>query len=104
SHDLKAPLRDIDNLSKWIVEDAGRLVPERTQRHLGRLRDRVGRMERLLDDLLQYSRAGRVKAASEEIDVRAAVASAVELAALPQGFRLEVVGEAAPLRAPRAAL
>lgn len=104
SHDLKAPLRDIDNLSKWIVQDAGGVVPEKTHKHLSRLQDRVGRMERLLEDLLQYSRAGRVKTAPEEVDLRAAVSSAAALAALPEHFKLEVVGEAAPLRAPRAAL
>ncbi|WP_176439115.1 sensor histidine kinase [Puniceibacterium sediminis] len=60
SHDLKAPLRVIDNASKWIEEDlAGKLDPE-SRENLDLIRSRINRMERLLDDLLEHSRIGRV--------------------------------------------
>jgi PAS domain S-box-containing protein len=60
SHDLKAPLRVIHNASKWIEEDlAGHLTAE-AQENMDLLRSRVRRMDRLLDDLLEYSRIGRV--------------------------------------------
>jgi len=59
SHDLKAPLRVIDNASKWLEEDLeSKLTPE-TRENMQLLRGRVRRMERLLDDLLAYSRIGR---------------------------------------------
>lgn len=60
SHDLKAPLRVIDNVSKWLEEDlAPHLTPE-TRENMNLLRGRVMRMEKLLDDLLEYSRIGRI--------------------------------------------
>lgn len=56
SHDLKAPLRGIDNLSKWLMEDLGEGLQGENRENLLLLRGRVARMEKLLDDLLEYSR------------------------------------------------
>jgi signal transduction histidine kinase len=59
SHDLKAPLRVIHNASTWIEEDlAGKLTAEMSE-NMNLLRSRVRRMDKLLDDLLEYSRIGR---------------------------------------------
>ena len=61
SHDLKAPLRGIYNLSMWIEEDLDGKLEEDTKNNLDLLRKRVKRMEGLIDGILQYSRAGRIK-------------------------------------------
>ena len=90
SHDLKAPLRAIDHLSKWIESDAGTLLPPDSQEHLTKLRGRVQRMERLLDDLLAYSRAGRVQHAPERVATGDLVRSIFDLLAPPPEFRLIV--------------
>ena len=59
SHDLKSPLRGIDQLATWITEDLGDSLHSDTKDHLRLMRSRIGRMEQLLDDLLNYSRIGR---------------------------------------------
>ncbi|MCB0335376.1 MAG: hypothetical protein KDD62_03700 [Bdellovibrionales bacterium] len=59
SHDLKAPLRAIANLASWIEEDTEGQLPDSTRKHLTTLKQRVTRMNKLLDDVLEYSRAGR---------------------------------------------
>jgi PAS domain S-box-containing protein len=59
SHDLKAPLRGIQNLTSWVIEDSAEQLSEPSLRHLQQARQRVERMEALLDALLLYSRAGR---------------------------------------------
>jgi PAS domain S-box-containing protein len=59
SHDLKAPLRVIDNASAWLAEDLADKLDEESKENLQLLRSRVLRMEKLLDDLLEYSRVGR---------------------------------------------
>lgn len=59
SHDLKAPLRVIDNTSKWIEEDLEQHLNDDTRESMVLLRNRVARMEKLLDDLLEYSRIGK---------------------------------------------
>ncbi|MDQ8022789.1 MAG: PAS domain S-box protein [Moraxellaceae bacterium] len=104
SHDLKAPLRAVDNLSSWIEKDAAGVLPEKSQRHLQLLRSRVRRMDRLLDDLLQYARAGQPEGAAEEVDLRELVRELRDLLGPPPGFRLDVVGELPTLRAYRAPL
>ncbi len=88
SHDLKAPLRAIEHLSEWIENDAGALLPPVSREHLAKLHGRVHRMERLLDDLLAFSRAGRVQHAPERVATGELVESIFELLAPPPEFRL----------------
>jgi PAS domain S-box-containing protein len=59
SHDLKSPLHGIDQLATWITEDLGDQLDSNTQNHLRLMRNRINRLEMLLDDLLAYSRVGR---------------------------------------------
>ena len=88
SHDLKAPLRGIENLVGWIEEDLeGQLVGD-TRTNMDLLRIRVRRLESLLDDLLAYSRAGRTAAAFEEVDVEALVKELAVLVSPPEGFAI----------------
>ncbi|RIK43935.1 MAG: hypothetical protein DCC55_04090 [Chloroflexi bacterium] len=86
SHDLKAPLRAISQLASWTIEDAGDQLPPAAQQHLEKLRGRIGRMSLLLDDLLAYSRAGRLHHAPERIDIAMLVRDVVETLAPPTGF------------------
>ena len=59
SHDLKAPLRAIELLVQWIVEGLDGYDANNVQENLALLGRRTQRLNRLLDDLLAYSRAGR---------------------------------------------
>lgn len=59
SHDLKAPLRAIDQLAGWLEEDLGESLKDENKENMQTLRNRVARMKNLLDSLLEYSRAGR---------------------------------------------
>jgi PAS domain S-box-containing protein len=88
SHDLKAPLRAISLLAQWITEDAGPVLPPQSQEHLARLNGRVKRLESLLDDLLDYSRAGRIRQAPETVDTERLVKDVVDLVNPPPGFRV----------------
>ena len=104
SHDLKAPLRDIDSLATWIEEDTREILPEESGRHLATIRDRIGRMERLLDDLLRYSRAGRVFHPPEAFVLRAVLDEVLSVVSPPDRFEVIVTGDSPTLRAPRVPL
>jgi signal transduction histidine kinase len=104
SHDLKSPLQDVRNLSSWLQEDLGAALPEESARHLRTMVDRVSRMDRLLDDLLAYSRAGRVPAPVEQFTLSEVVDEVLKLSPLPERFALTMRGEPGRLRSPRAPL
>jgi signal transduction histidine kinase len=92
SHDLKAPLRGIANLSQWIEDDLGERLDDQTRQHMTLLRGRVSRLENLIAGILAYSRAGRENAQSAVVDVGALVAEVWELLAPPPTARLEIDG------------
>lgn len=86
SHDLRAPLRSIDNLAGWVIEDSAAVLGEQSKEHLAKLRGRIRRMEALLEDLLDYSRAGRHHYVPELVDTGALIRSIVDLLEPPPGF------------------
>lgn len=104
SHDLKAPLRGIDSLAAWISEDAGAVLPEESKGHLSKLRARVQRMERLLEDLLVYSRIGRTDGQIETIDTATLLADIADLQAAPAGFTITLADNLPTLQTYRAPL
>lgn len=69
SHDLKAPLRAIANLSKWIEEDLEGTLPENIQEQMTLLRSQVYRMESMINGLLDYARVGRTGTTINLVDV-----------------------------------
>lgn len=90
SHDLKAPLRAIANLSSWIEEDLSDSMTEDTIHQMNLLRGRVHRMEALIEGLLQYSRIGRIQANSETVNVEKLLAEIIDSLAPSPGFAVEV--------------
>lgn len=102
SHDLKSPLNAINKLVSWIEHDAGKLLPDESRNHLELLRNRSVRMMRLLDDLLLYSRVGRVQHDTETIELERLTRSVFELLDTPEGFTLSA--DDARFEAPRVPL
>ena len=90
SHDLRAPLRGIANLSNWIEEDMGdRFTPE-AHKQMELLRGRVHRMENLINGLLEFSRIGRANVAIEQINLNDLLREVADLAAPPKSVTLHV--------------
>ncbi len=92
SHDLKAPVRGIHNVIKWIEEDlSGELSPELNKYH--RIIDqRTERMENLINGLLDYAKT-REKLPVEETNVHELVNEIVE-EIVPRG--IPVIVQALP--------
>ena len=98
SHDLKAPLRAIANLSEWIEEDLAEVLTEDTRHQMNLLRGRVHRMEGLINGLLQYSRVGRIKTEPEIVDVNSLLKEIISSLEFPDEFLIEIEGEMPTLR------
>ena len=69
SHDLKEPLRSIDAFSKFIEDDYKDKLDEEGRNYLVRIRANTGRMQVLIEDLLEISRIERRRNPFEEVQV-----------------------------------
>lgn len=97
SHDLRTPLRAIDGFSHILLEDYADKLDAEGKRLLKVVRDNTNRMGQLIDDILQFSRTGRVGLTFAEIDMeRLAHEVAEELKPLFAGGELKFEIEAIP--------
>jgi PAS domain S-box-containing protein len=90
AHDLKAPLRSIANLSAWIEEDLSDRIEDRDRQQFQLLRQRVQRMDALVDGLLNYSRLGRQDLAIETVDVAQLLTEIIDSLSSPS-FQIEIL-------------
>ena len=88
SHDLKSPLRGIQNLATWIEEELGETSDETVHEYLKLMKSRISRLETLLDDILSYSRIGRKDRDEEDIDLNELLPDLRELMDVPSGFEI----------------
>lgn len=91
SHDLKSPLRGIAQLSTWIEEDLAANEYAAVNGHTALLRNRIQRMEKLLDDLLIFYRAGKSEGVLMDVNVNDMVKEIFEIQNNKPGLRLELV-------------
>jgi signal transduction histidine kinase len=92
SHDLRSPLRGVRLIVDWIMEDAAETATGRLAEYLALLRTQVARFERMLDDLLHYSRLGHDAALAQEVDLDELLKETVRLLAPPDGFTVRSGG------------
>jgi PAS domain S-box-containing protein len=92
SHDLKTPLSGIKSAALWLEEDLHDLSDE-SRKLLGLMRNRIMRMETLLDDLLAFSRVGRSGTTVSETKLADIFASIMEVVNPPAHIQVRVEGE-----------
>jgi signal transduction histidine kinase len=90
SHDLKAPLRGIANLAAWLEEDLRDILTEATREQLDLLRDRVQRMNALIEGLLEYSRIGKAANPMANVDTGELLAEVIDSLSPPDGVIVDV--------------
>jgi PAS domain S-box-containing protein len=69
SHDLRTPLRAIDGFSHILLEDYADKLDDEGKRLLNIVRDNTSRMGQLIDDILKFSRTGRLELSFTEINM-----------------------------------
>lgn len=101
SHDLRAPLRSIYGYSEILKEDYESLLDEEGKKALDIVIRNAGRMGRLIDDLLEFSRMGRKGMEKSNVNIQQMVENIVnELAAHEKGRKLNfIIGAIEPAKA-----
>jgi signal transduction histidine kinase len=90
SHDLKAPLRGIDNVITWIEEDHSTELPPKIREYIQLIKGRLLRAENMIRGILLYARVGKETPEKEEINLDDFFKDIIENLALRPGLQLEV--------------
>ena len=90
SHDLKAPLRGIRQLSHWLAQDFYESLDEDGREIIRLLTRRVDKMSRLIEGILQYSRVGKKPLQIQEIDINKLLKDTIEMIAPPESIKIEI--------------
>ena len=101
SHDIKAPLRGIDNVVTWIEEDHSFALPTKVNEYLHLIKRRLKRTESLLNGLLRYAKIGKHEAEVELIDVNELIDEIREYLPKRPGIELRVQPNLPILRSER---
>jgi light-regulated signal transduction histidine kinase (bacteriophytochrome) len=89
SHDLRAPIRQIDGFSKILAENLSSESDPQAQHYLKRILDGTHYMGRLVDDLLALARLGRQDIRPQRVALGGLVATVLQDAHVAEGRRIE---------------
>ncbi len=90
SHDLKSPLRAIRHYAEFLYEDLAGTLTGDQKKYLEGMRTAVDQGDALVDDLLSFSRIGKVPLEAEPVDIAEMVADIRFLLDLPAGVKFLV--------------
>ncbi len=99
AHDMRAPLRSLQGYSRILLSDYSERLDQEGQGFLKRIADSAGRMDKLIQDVLIYSRVVRNESPMERIDIGQLLRAIIETypALSPEVARIDLEGEFPPV-------
>ncbi len=97
AHDLRSPLRAIQDLSEWVVDDPETTFSDDGQEYMGLLRLRIERLNKLLSDLLEYSRVGKENGDISMVSVPVLVKETAEMLDPDGAYQISYAGISTPV-------
>lgn len=88
SHDLKAPLRAISQLTHWISEDYSEAFDDDGKKQMDLILKRVKRMDGLIEGILRYSRIGRIREKEGRLDLNLIVKDIIDALSPPDNVKI----------------
>jgi PAS domain S-box-containing protein len=90
SHDLKSPLRSINALMSWIKEDNMANLDEASLQNFNLIELTLEKMERLISDILLYSRIGSDTKDKDEVDLNLIIKDLKQILFIPNNITIVV--------------
>jgi signal transduction histidine kinase len=90
SHDLKAPLRGINSLTRWLTEDYLEVLDQEGREILDKLQVRTKRMHNFIEGVLRYSRIGRLKLTPQLLESEAVVQEIIDGISPPETIPVKI--------------
>jgi PAS domain S-box-containing protein len=78
SHDMRAPLRAMESFAKLLLEDCGNDVGDLGRDYIRRIVTSASRLDRLIQDVLQYSKVVKTELKLEPVAVQKLVEEIIE--------------------------
>jgi len=93
SHDLKAPLRSIDTLINWFIEDNSELMNESNRESLNLILSNVEKMDTLINGILDYSAIDKQEINDRVIDINSLVNEILRTIHVPKHIEIKIVNK-----------
>ncbi|SNR59915.1 sensor histidine kinase [Lutibacter flavus] len=90
SHDLKSPLRSIDSLINWVLEDDKNVVNDESKSHLDLILKNVEKMDALISGILNYSTIDKAELDRYDVDIHYLVTELSEILFVPKNVTLTI--------------
>lgn len=78
SHDLRAPLRSVETYARVLCEDYSQHLPDEAKNYLQRITKNAQRMDRLMQDVLTFSRIARADVSIVALDLDTILAGVID--------------------------
>ncbi|MDH7911324.1 ATP-binding protein [Winogradskyella sp. SYSU M77433] len=90
SHDLKSPLRSVDTLTAWLMEDNKDKLDGHVTAQLGLIRSNVEKMDALINGILNYSTIGKNQIEAYNIDLNLLLKDVLKMMEIPKHVSIEI--------------
>jgi light-regulated signal transduction histidine kinase (bacteriophytochrome) len=93
SHDLKAPLRNIDTLINWVLEDNKEVMDQSCLSSLNQVLLNVEKMDLLIKGILDYSAVDKLESEERLIDLNQVIEEIKREIHIPKNIEISVINE-----------
>jgi len=90
SHDLKSSLRSLSALLAWVKEDCSEKIGEESVGNLNLMEAKIEKMDKFLEDIINYSEIGATSLKSTTIDLNKKVCKIIDSIHIPQNISIVI--------------
>lgn len=90
SHDLKAPLRNIDTLVNWVIEDNKDRMGQSCLSSLTTVLSNVEKMDLLIKGILDYSTVDKLEAEDRILNINLIIDEVLRIISIPKNITLKI--------------